>query len=91
MSSYPASSSLIASYYPTDGLVTGEQHASVHAVYSCGAAGQPVLPAGGTAAQLHQCDAQERRRPALDGDRGQQGRSPPGPQSQCVWAVTALC
>lgn len=52
-----------------DVQVKEEQRASLHPVSSSPAAGQPGLPTGRTAAQLHQRDAEEKQRQAVDRDR----------------------
>lgn len=65
--------------------VKGEQRAPLHPVSSGPAAGQPGLPAGRAAAQLHQCDAEERLRHAVGGGRRESSSSAIGPLSQHTW------
>lgn len=72
--------------FSPDVHVKEEQRASLHPVSSSPPAGQPGLPTGRTAAQLHQCDAEERQRQAVDGD----GSSPTGPLSQHTGIVPAV-
>ncbi len=75
---------------PPDVQAKGEQRASLHPVSSGPAAGEPGLPTGRTAAQLHLRDAEERHRQAVEGDRKQSRSSPTGPLSQRTWIVLAV-
>lgn len=66
-----------------------EQRALLSPVSRGPAAGQPGLPTGRTGARLHRCDADERRRHAVDEDRMYQRSSSAGPPSQHTWIVLA--
>lgn len=70
--------------------VAEELQPCLHPVSSGPAAGQPGLPAGRTAAQLYECDSEEGRRQAVEGDKKWSESSPFGPLSEHTGIVPAV-